>query len=29
VRGEEFERAIAEKNKSCDNCLQFVQSGPG
>ncbi len=29
VRGEEFERAIAEKNKSCNNCLQFVQSGPG
>jgi hypothetical protein len=29
VSGEEFERAIAEKNKSCNNCLQFVQSGPG
>jgi len=29
VNGEEFERAIAEKNQSCHNCLQFVQSGPG
>jgi uncharacterized low-complexity protein len=29
VSAAEFERAIAEKNKSCDNCLQFVQSGPG
>lgn len=29
VSGAEFERAIAEKNKSCGNCLQFVQSGPG
>ena len=29
VSGDEFERAIADKNKSCNNCLQFVQSGPG
>ena len=29
VSGAEFERAIAEKNKGCNNCLQSVQSGPG
>jgi hypothetical protein len=29
VSKDEFERALSEKNKSCNNCLNFIQSGPG